>query len=646
MKNKYALISIALLLAMTAFFTVNRITTSLRAGGDYASSTGTEITTEDIAAPPMPSAEEGEALTISFSESEAFHTEAITVTIAASNPYAEIFYTLNGTVPTRESREYSSPLQFNRRGRFNGVTLRAIAVYGDYTTAPLTQTFFIGPDIHNRFETMVFSLTTNPDYLFDHDIGIFVEGALREQFLRDNPGRRPNPPDLANFNMRGMEAERPTHLEVFSPCGERLLAQEIGVRTHGGWSRGHSQKSIRLVPRRIYTPETGQFRFDFFPGDLAYDGSNIERYDQLVLRNAGNDRDHGMIRNELGSILIRNAGFLAVTPVQPAAIFINGRYYGFAWLNVRFNEQYMQALYNAPTRYFDIVGMGERWIVSDDPQIIADLQYKNGFAYRDLRDDATFAELEALVDIDNLLFYYAFQIFAGQEDWPHNNLRRWRYTGPQEEGLAPELDGRWRYVAFDLDWTFGLYGDNYTKPTFQRVIEADPRSPLLAAILQRQDMADRFTMIMNDIAANVVNEETVTAVIDDLIGASRSELDYAIRAGTFQHWFNMGVVDRNVRDMIHFAQNRETQIFGDLIRFFGFEDEMFTVEVIGGEAIIGSVQATSSRYFAHLTVPVRPVIPYGMEFSHWVLNGIHVYEKDITVSVNDGPVVQLELVTR
>ena len=658
MKNKYVVLAIAILLGVTAFFTAH-VVTSMLTGDDSPPAYEVaeyENDTPDIDFDIALTTLTDGSLTLSFSETEAFHTSDITIAITASNPDAMIFYTLDGTVPTARSLVYSDPLPFHLLGRVNSVTLRAIAVYNDYASPPLTKTYFLGPNIDDRFETMVFSLTTNPDYLFDHYIGIFVEGALREEFLHDNPGHYYIPPDPANFNMRGMEAERPTHMEIISPEGERLFAQDIGIRTHGGWSRAHSQKSIRLVPRRIYTPHAGQFHFDFFPDETAHDGAPITRYNQLILRNAGNDRDHGMIRNELGSVLLRNAGFMAVTPVRPAVVFINGQYYGFAWLNVRFTPQYMQALYNSPTRYFDIVGMGERWIDSDDPRIIADIEHKNSFAYEDLSNDIIFDELQALVDIDNLLFYYAFQIFVGQEDWPQNNLRRWRYTGTQADGLAPELDGRWRFIAFDLDWTFGLYGYDYTLPTFQNVIEADltqrwtdstdARSPLLAAILQRPDMAERFTIIMNDIAANVVNEELVTTAVNDLLATSRNEIAHAIHAQTFQHWFSMRTLDYNTGNMIHFARYRYRHIFDDLMRLFEFEDEMFNVYVTGGEAIIGSVRATSARYFAHLEVPVQPIIPPGTEFDHWLINGARTDQPNITITAEDGETVILELVTR
>ena len=509
------------------------------------------------------------ALTLAFSETAYFHTSGITVDIIASNPNARIYYTTDGSWPTMDSNLFAAPVPFNMTpNATRGAVLRAIAVYGDQVSEPLTQTFFIGRNIAARFDTLVFSISTNPDYLFCHYNGIFVPGIVREEFIRDNPGRNIIPPDPANFNLRGREAERLAYMEVFSPDGERVFTQVAGIRTHGGWSRAQEQKSIRIIARREYSPGDGQFHFDFFPWEMAHDGSPITRYDTLILRNGGNDRYHGIFRHELGSILAKNAGFTAVSPARPAAVFVNGEYYGFAWLQVRFNDQYLENLFNTPTRNFDLVGMGEWWFDTDDQRIRNDLEHKNSFGYRNLLDDDIFAELEALVDIDNMFFYYAFQIFMGNEDWPHNNMRRWRYTGP-ELGLTPETDGRWRYVIFDLDWTLGLYGDDYTKPTFYRVISSDePRSRLLANILTRPDMQARFAEVIHYIADNVVNEQTVIETLNYLLDASINEFTHALVAGKYPHWFSMGFAEYNHRNMIQFARYRYRQIFADMYAFF------------------------------------------------------------------------------
>jgi hypothetical protein len=409
-----------------------------------------------------------------------------------------------------------------------------------------------------------------------------------------------------------------------------------------------------LIARREYEPDMGRFRFDFFPDDVVSDnyGTPILRYDQLILRNGANDRDFAMIRHEVGSELARMAGLRTTSPVRGVAIFLNGEYYGFSWLQVRFNEQYLQDIFSAPTREFQIVGTGERWISSEDEEEYQAVRHFNSFADKNLINNNVFAEFSEIVDVDEMLLYYALQIYLGNHDWPNNNLKRWRYVGPQEEGLAPELDGRWRYIVYDLDWILGLYEDppDPNRPSFQQVVNPrnDRYSGLLVSLLKRSDMADRFAMMMCDIAANIVTVENVREQINKLYGEANRELEFAFATRKFARWVSRDTVANNHANMIRVATDRAAYIKNSLVEYFDWSDEMFTVEVTGGEAVIGTQTGTSSRYFAHLTIPVRPYLPGFLVFDHWIVNGEVIYTPEITVSVNDAHrgVVSIELVTR
>ena len=590
-------------------------------------------------------------LSLTFSEEGHFFPDGVIVEIISSNPNAEIYYTLDGSIPTTYSARFYEPLDFTVRSTPEVVVLRAIAVYENEITEPLTHTYFLRTDIHERFDVLVFSLSTNHENLYCYYNGIFVEGITRTEYIQENPGSPIIPTSPANFNWRGREGERPMHVEIFTPGGERVLAQEAGGRVFGSWSRGEDIKSVRLIARREYSPGVGRFHYEFFPGDVVQDGfgTPITAYNELILRNGGNDRQHGNIRNELGSVLLRRAGVMDVTPVRAAAMFINGEYYGFMWLQTRSFEHFFQELYGTPARDFDVIGRGEWWFRNATEEQEEALTYKNLFAWEDLQDDEVFARLEAIVDIDNLLWYYAFQIFLGNGDWPYNNLRRWRYTGEPFEGMAPELDGRWRYAYFDLDQTFGLFGQNYRRRTFQFVLEQDNENgELIRNILTRQDMAERFTMIMCDIAANVVNYEIVSEVLEELYSEASRELDFTIFAELLHPRVGRASIENNHRETLEFAERRHIYIFEIMARFFDFEQDMFEVNISGGEAIIGVQRATSSRYFSHLTIPVSPVLPQHTAFDHWLINGERIYDENIYVNVAQAinGIVEIELVTR
>ena len=593
---------------------------------------------------------------LAFSHPDHFYDSDINVSITASIPEAVIYFTLDGSEPTVDSELYSKPIFIKAYGKNENlaVTIKAIAVVDDIVSRPLVHSYFVSTDVFERFDTMIFVLSTNDEYLYDYDTGIFVEGITREEYRRDNPRARINPPSPANFNWRGMEGERPVYIEAFEATGERVVAQAGGMRVHGGWSRAALQKSIRLVARNMYEPGEGKFHFDFFPEDTINDGFDtpLRKYDQLVLRNGANDRDFAMLRNEVGYELARMMEIQMVSPVRPAAIFLNGEYYGFAWLQVRMNAQYLQDKFNAPTRDFQIIGMGERWIDTDDPDERSAIEYLHRFYDRNLGNSRIYEEFEQLIDVDQIIRYYALQTFLGNNDWPHNNLKLWRYTGPQVEGLAPELDGRWRYIAFDLDWILGLYEDppDVHRPTFQEMM--DPRndrySYMLNALFENPDFVDKFAIAMCDIAANVVTQENVSSLINELFGAARNEIGHAFAAKRYANWVSFDTVAGNHRNMRLVAGGRYEYIFQSLQEHFDWDDGMFTVEVTGAEAYVGFLRSSGARYFDHLVIPLRPVLPENHVFDHWIVSGKRVDTPEITVSIADavGGVVTVELILR
>jgi hypothetical protein len=586
-----------------------------------------------------------------FSERQHFHTEDITVEITPTVHGVQIFYSLDGSVPTLESYEYTEPLHFAVLDDMQVITLRAVAVFEEKVVSdPFTHTYFVGRDVHERFDTMIFSLTTNPEYLFGHDEGILVAGKIRSDFISENPEREISPLDPANFNEGGPEWERPVYIETFIPGGRRVLAQAAGVRTHGGWDINTEQHALRLIARREYSPDTGRFAFRHLD-DTTLDGFNVPltSYNTLILRNGGNDRYHGMLRNETALSLSKLAGVNVVSSARPAAVFINGEYYGFAWLQARNTDHYLEDVFAAPSREFDNISGGESEFDTDDIELLMDLYELVAFAEKDLTDDAVFAELEDILDIDDFLRYYAFQMYIGADDWPHDNLRRWRYTGEQVTGIAPELDGRWRHIANNMDWILGLNGEDFRKPTFENILAGNnPRSPMLVSILERDDMLERFLIIVNDIAANAVTAQNMRGVIDTLLADAGNEMRYSIEAGKYPRGFTWSVAMQNHLRMVEFARLRPRAVFPFLAEHFEFENRLFTVTVTEGEAVIGSLPAVSSQYFEHLTVPVSPVLPQFTAFDHWVLNGRQINVRDITVSAADAVngTVELQLVTR
>ncbi|MCR5829449.1 MAG: CotH kinase family protein, partial [Lachnospiraceae bacterium] len=262
--------------------------------------------------------------TFTFSDTNAFYNDDLTVSIEAPAG-AKIYYTLDCTEPSENALAYSEPLKFEPvEGTLpDAYVLRAKALLpsGEWTKTAV-KTYFVAENAKERYTTLIFSITGDPADLTQKPDGIFY-------------GR--------NYKNRGRESEREVYIEALGPDGYPELGQFGGVRIYGGYSRQYSIKSMKLFARKSYDPDHGTFKINDF-GTKALDGSEktINKYDKLVLRDAGNDFQFCFLRDELSQTLCKKAGFDIYEAVIPATAYLNGKYYGLFWLHENYCDEYFK----------------------------------------------------------------------------------------------------------------------------------------------------------------------------------------------------------------------------------------------------------------------------------------------------------------
>src|SRR5690606_24769712 len=70
------------------------------------------------------------------------------------------------------------------------------------------------------------------------------------------------------------------------------------------------------------------------------------------------------------------------------------------------------------------------------------------------------------LDPDNFIDHFLSCIYVGNVDWPHNNIEFWRKKTASYQPNAPYgHDGRWRWIAKDLDFGFGYGEGSYAHNT-------------------------------------------------------------------------------------------------------------------------------------------------------------------------------------
>jgi hypothetical protein len=556
---------------------------------------------------------------------------------------------------------YTEPILIESTRAVTATTIKAVAVYdceitGKEIVSPVaTNSYIVGRNVFERFtpETFVFVLSADSYDLNCFYHGVAIEGFLRQQYRSHVwTGGNLDPPSCANFNMRGRPSERDFFVEVYDFAGNTLIHQAAGGRIQGGWSRAASQKSWRLIARSQYSQ--GKFRHDFFDDTFNYNGQLITRFDRLILRNGANDRDHANIRDELGGRLAKQAGFPDVQSFAPAAVFLNSRYYGFAWLKESLCEGYLVQKYGGKKDNYEIIQKSESGR-DGNQRAVDDWEYIYELAEAAIDDDSSvtftddkvFEEFTSRVDIDNFILYYAIQTYIDNRDWPGNNMRMWRYYPGEDEIVTSDFnDGKWRFLMYDVEFAFGIYGQGYMANTLGNVLgrrgggwHMGGRSTLLQAVLQRDDMREKFANTICDLISGAFSTRNMMDTLDEIAAAGDPEMLTAMDAGTVWMWDIAG----NREQINQFARRRPEIYHTYMKTIFEIPDNagIFTAVMNGAEgatawlntrSVTGRGNEARTAYYTTYNVPIKAEISAIHKFVSWEINGVFYYENEMTIN--------------
>ena len=418
-----------------------------------------------------------------FSEVGGYYTSrAKTVEITAPEGYT-VRYTTDGSVPTKRSAAYKEAINI-AVDKGEGMTIRAACFDADgkLTGQVITHTYICAAkDAAGLHYTVMLSC--------DED-------------------------DL-NAMYRDVHAkvERAAHAEILAPDGTRIISQDVGLRLFGGSSRTLSQKSFKIIARKdgYFGDEPyvglGTFTYPFFPERTVISGKNagkvLQKYDGLILRNGGNDAllstaadpdRPTLLRDGISNEFIaKYAPNVQMSYAHFAVVYLNGEYYGILELRENQNEDYIKRLYGVDDNDVVVVkseldttrackdhsnGAGCRFCGSwffyeTDEEAAAQQEMKDWIALCKKAAGAVdaseaeyrkiFEEVSSKLDLRNALEYMAAACYLCNTDWPHNNIRVWRYTGAPVDGISI-TDGKWRFATRDMDFTMNRYSGNHPLP--------------------------------------------------------------------------------------------------------------------------------------------------------------------------------------
>ena len=524
-----------------------------------------------------------EADDIIVSQEDSFCAGDLVLKLSDAGGYP-IYYTLDGSIPGFESGFYEDPLVFTATDEVRSCVLRARSYdestgeWGDL----FTRTYFYADSMETlkeRFSTYIVCLTSDPYNLYDYEYGIMVEGKIRDEYVNSPEyisGKLTQP---ANFTQQGRDWERDAFVEILSPDGERLIAQDAGMRIFGHASRQYYYKSFKLYARKAYGNDT--FAYPFFEDNThGADQKVQDAYKRLVVRAHGFDKSVTLFREELFQTLCSQIEGIDSKSVAPASVWLNGGYYNFEWLQEVYDDTYMEENYGLVQKgdYYQKVALRANKFPDDPDEKAEDIRGKEDYqkvaeyAEKDLTDDETFAELEQLVDIDNMIQYFAIETYIANWDWPLNNIKLYRYYSQNNVYGTGRQDGRWRYLYYDMEAGFNIY--NEEPEDWLDIETVMEQNPLFGAVMKRPDMQEKFAKYIELCIKEYFTEDRVRAAVEKLCGERDSELaeSFAYKHSIDESYtMNMDDVEQNKEVIYDFVEKRPEMMRQQIQELFGIE---------------------------------------------------------------------------
>ncbi len=531
------------------------------------------------------------------------------ISISAPDSMSKVFYTIDGSDPTESSILYTGSFSTD-----STVQINAKAFLPGFSGAASRESFIARPP----GELPVLSLELAGKDLFDDQYGIYVKGNNGITGYCVNYE--------ANWNR---DWEKRGRISMFEPDGSPVFRYNVGVKIGGGCSRGLNMKGFNLFFRERY----GDPYIDF----PVFPGNEINRYYRIKIRNAGDDFQSMMFRDGLNQMLLRDKVDLDLMDYRPAALYLNGMFWGIYELREHFNEDYIFSHHGFKEEEIDMIknpfsNWSEIKVGSDSA-----FQELNTFIEtHDLSVPENYQFVEGQIDMNEYINYHIAEIYLANYDWPAINNAIWR----------PRNGGKWRWMLFDTDGSTNFETYFETEPSYNSMehatipmFDAWPNSEastlFLRKMLKNEDFRNEFIQRFCTFMELIFDPDRVTRFTDSIAGLLDPYVDQHLAlwgenipelgwgrsmGGSREIW------EENIQHYKSFFMDRPDFMYEHINNYFGLEGtydlNLDYHQNSHGTVLIHSNQMQlpyqfNNTYFKNIPIKLSAVPDDGYSFQRW-----------------------------
>jgi hypothetical protein len=335
-----------------------------------------------------------------FSIGSGFYPSTQFLILTSPSEDAEIRYTTDGSEPGLSDMPYTGPITINQTVLIRARCFQEGLLPGDIES----RSYFV----NESTSLPVFSLTMNPEFLWDPAIGIYVDEDIQNR----------------------TEWERAGKMEYFNEDHEKDFVIQASLRLFGNTAYFYPQKSLAVFPEN----------------DLEYplfESQETDVFTSFLLRSSSDDWPYTMLRDALMHTLIKGRLTIDHQAYSPSVFFINGEYFGIHNIREKINEDFLASYHNVDPNDLDIIyiDMRDTTIIAIEGNLDEIYNTIDLVTNHDLSIDENYAEVANVIDIDNYIDFLIANLFYSNTSW-HHNVKIWKEQNDQS---------KWQWLLYDLD---------------------------------------------------------------------------------------------------------------------------------------------------------------------------------------------------
>ena len=470
-----------------------------------------------------------------FTQPSGYYPHPILVAIDGTPPAATLYYTLDGSDPQQAGQPYEVPFPVHD----NAVVRASYQLADGSWSEQAYATYLVGQGESLPQSLPVLSIIGEPRGLWGAERGIF-----------DSPFAR------------GVDWERPIELMFFEGSRSEQAQQLVftspaGLRIHGSASRSYPKPSLRLYFRSRYG--NARLAYPLYAGQQQM---TLASFNRLILHSGSQDsatpipdpRSNWTLLR--AALLYELAAELGVPTAQsrPVLVLVNGRSYGIYQIRPFIDEIYLYDRYGFNAfDYFTISGdPGSPGALSEP--VTADLPGKGAWIEllafveaHDVTDEAVYQQLEAMINMDNLIDYVILQMYIANTDWLRNNVKLFRSAAT----------GQWMWALWDVDDGFGLAPWNTVERDMVDWLYNSERrglergSLLLRRLFENETFRQRYLQRLDELLQTTLAADKVTTQLDAMAAEMRPDIHFETDL-----WTSSGDWEASVAEMHDFIKRR------------------------------------------------------------------------------------------